>query len=355
MAFVVGSSWVGGLWQSGKDVGVVWRGRGLMHTGVVPGGIGRETFGMRMLSGSGQDGKVSGPSRRGFLDRVMAGVLAIVLPKPARILMEPALAGAEVDYGAVRKDISEVVLADLNRGPTLVRLAWHSSGTFDKMNKTGGSGKGTIRLKEELQHGANAGLGNAIAWLEPVKKKHPNLSYADLFTLAGVVAIRNMGGPDIAWRAGRRDSMDPMDVTEDGRLPEASKGADHLRKIFYRMGFNDQEIVCLAGAHALGRAHREWSGYEGPWTATPIFFSNAFYRFLLFMKWTPREWDGPHQYTDEFTGKFMMLPTDIALIEDPEFRKYVELYAQDRYKFFDDFAKVFQKLEELGTENLHNV
>ena len=47
---------------------------------------------------------------------------------------------------------------DPDLGPTMVRLAWHSSGTYDKMTKTGGSGGGTIRFKEELAHGGNAGL-----------------------------------------------------------------------------------------------------------------------------------------------------------------------------------------------------
>jgi cytochrome c peroxidase len=62
--------------------------------------------------------------------------------------------------------------------------------------------------------------------------------------------------------------MDPVAVTPDGRLPEADKGnpmatAKGLRDIFYRMGFNDQEIVALSGAHALGRCHENFSGYVG--------------------------------------------------------------------------------------------
>lgn len=76
------------------------------------------------------------------------------------------------------------------------------------------------------------------------------------------------------------DAMDPFGVTPDGRLPNADSGppgadpsdAAHLRTIFNRMGFNDQEIVCLSGAHALGRCHPNASGYDGPWTATPTTF-----------------------------------------------------------------------------------
>ncbi len=54
------------------------------------------------------------------------------------------------------------------------------------MSKTGGSGGGTIRFKEELAHGGNAGLGKtAVVWMEKIKKKYPELSYADLYTLGG--------------------------------------------------------------------------------------------------------------------------------------------------------------------------
>jgi cytochrome c peroxidase len=79
-----------------------------------------------------------------------------------------------------------------------------------------------------------------------------------LYTLAGAEAISSLGGPKIAWKAGRVDSLEASDVTPDGRLPEADKGnpmatAAGLRTVFNRMGFNDQEIVALAGAHSIGR------------------------------------------------------------------------------------------------------
>lgn len=155
----------------------------------------------------------------------------------------------------MRADILKVITDGkgvTEKGPTVVRLAWHSSGTYDKMTRTGGSGLGTIRFIEELSHGANGGLDKPVKWLEEVKEKHPEVSYADIFTLAGVVAIEAMGGPTIGWRAGRVDSLDPADVTPDGRLPEADSGsppktAEQLRKVFGRMGFGDREIVALSG------------------------------------------------------------------------------------------------------------
>lgn len=96
--------------------------------------------------------------------------------------------------------------------------------------------------------------------MEPIKKKYPQISYADLWTLAGVVAIKEMGGPSIPWRAGRTDigeEVAAQKVPANGRLPDAMKKTDHLRDIFYRMGFNDQDIVALSGAHALGRCHTD--------------------------------------------------------------------------------------------------
>eukprot|EP00640_Fibrocapsa_japonica_P002810 CAMPEP_0113944488 /NCGR_PEP_ID=MMETSP1339-20121228/34449_1 /TAXON_ID=94617 /ORGANISM="Fibrocapsa japonica" /LENGTH=272 /DNA_ID=CAMNT_0000949707 /DNA_START=433 /DNA_END=1251 /DNA_ORIENTATION=- /assembly_acc=CAM_ASM_000762 len=266
-----------------------------------------------------------------------------------------------MDFKAVANDIAAIIKADANKGPTIVRLAWHSSGTYDKMTKTGGSGQGTIRFKEELEHGGNAGLGEtAVVWMEDVKANYgDSLSYADLYTLAGVVAIREMGGPIIPWRSGRVDALDPSAVTPDGRLPNADVGpagedpsdAAHLRTIFNRMGFNDQEIVALSGAHALGRCHTNASGYDGPWSPQPTTFNNLYFQLLKNQPWTKREWSGPFQYEDG-SRTLMMLPTDLALIKDAKFKKYVDLYASNQDKFFSDFSAAFSKLEELGTKNL---
>ena len=97
-----------------------------------------------------------------------------------------------------------------------------------------------MRFDPEAGHGANAGLGIARGLLEPVKKMFPWISYADLYTLAGVVAIEEMGGPTIAWSPGRSDAASVDACTPDGRLPDATQGAPHLRNIFYRMGFDDR-------------------------------------------------------------------------------------------------------------------
>ncbi|KAL6071288.1 heme peroxidase [Balamuthia mandrillaris] len=260
---------------------------------------------------------------------------------------------ASADWAAIRKEIIAILddpnYDDGSYGPVLVRLAWHASGTYSRHDGTGGSNGAKMRFPPESAHGANAGLHIARQRLEAIKQRHPEISYADLWTLAGAVAIEHMGGPKINWRPGRTDESDGKNCTPDGRLPDASQGQQHVRDIFYRMGFNDREIVALIGAHALGRCHTDRSGYKGPWTKAPTMFSNEYFRELLDNKWTKKKWNGPEQYEDP-TGELMMLPADLALIKDPEFKKYVQMYAEDEELFFKDFAAAFQKLEELGVK-----
>jgi len=142
------------------------------------------------LFATGEDGQsYQHPSeRRSFLTK-SAGIASVLALAGFNVNPAPSFAAdaAAVDYKAVAADIADLVKVDSNKGPTLVRLAWHSSGTYDRMTKTGGSEPGTMQFKEELLHGANAGLADtAVAWLEPLKKKYgDSLSYADLYTLGG--------------------------------------------------------------------------------------------------------------------------------------------------------------------------
>ncbi|TPX34090.1 hypothetical protein SmJEL517_g03163 [Synchytrium microbalum] len=261
------------------------------------------------------------------------------------------------NYDAVRKEIASILkhedYDDGSLGPVFVRLAWHASGTYDKNSKTGGSNGATMRYAPESTDGANNGLDLARAFLHAISAKYPQISVGDLWTLAGVVAVEEMGGPKVPWKSGRVDvkketvAVRPQVVPPNGRLPDATQGAQHLRDVFYRMGFNDREIVALSGAHALGRCHKERSGFDGPWTNTPTRFSNLYFKLLLNETWTPKKWDGPLQYEDS-TGELMMLPTDMALTKDPEFMKVVKLYADDKEAFFKDFSAAFARLIELG-------
>ncbi|KAH8805661.1 cytochrome c peroxidase-like protein [Xylogone sp. PMI_703] len=262
------------------------------------------------------------------------------------------------DYEAVRKDVAALLhqpgYDDGSAGPVLVRLAWHASGTYDIHTDTGGSNGAGMRYEGEGGDPANAGLEHARVFLEGVKAKHPWITYADLWTLAGVVSIEEMGGPKIPWQGGRTDFVDDSKIPPRGRLPDAAQGADHLRDIFYKMGFNDQEIVALSGAHTLGRCHADRSGFDGPWVNNPTRFSNQYFKLLLSVEWKkktlPNDIEQFAYYDEDSEQELMMLPTDIALIHDPKFRPWVELYANDKDAFFKDFTKVFAQLIELGIQ-----
>ena len=291
---------------------------------------------------------------------VAVGAFTLTQPAHAKEAAPP-----KTDLKKVREAIVEVIENDAEkRGDgtslygTMIRLAWHCSGTYSCADASGGSNGARMRFEPECSWGANAGLKVARDALEPVKAKFPDLPYADLYTYAGVVAVEEAGGPTIPFRTGREDMPDGVSSPPDGRLPDADKGSRvatiaHLRDIFYRMGFNDQEIVALAGAHAMGRCHTDRSGYWGPWTNAENTFSNEYFRLLVEERWSPKlthngkPWTGPDQYEDA-SGQLMMLPSDMALVAEPEFKKWVEIYAKDEDRFFKDFAKAFSKLLELG-------
>ena len=115
------------------------------------------------------------------------------------------------------------------------------------------------------------------------------LSYSDLWILAGYTAIEEMGGPTIEFMGGRSDAVSESACPPEGRLPNAQAGdapadteetaeatAAHVRAIFYRMGFNDQEIVALLGAQPslavrMGRqTPKAPSHVSVPWKSMPL-------------------------------------------------------------------------------------
>ncbi|KAL3718849.1 hypothetical protein ACJRO7_003887 [Eucalyptus globulus] len=221
------------------------------------------------------------------------------------------------------------LIAEKSCAPLMLRIAWHSAGTFDVKTKTGGP-FGTMKHAAELSHGANSGLDVAVRLLQPIKDQFPIITYADFYQLAGVVAVEVTGGPEVAFHPGREDKPQPP---PEGRLPDATKGCDHLRQVFgVQMGLSDKDIVALSGGHTLGRCHKERSGFEGTWTANPLIFDNSYFKELL---------SGEKK-------ELLQLPSDKALLADPVFRPLVEKYAADEDAFFEDYAEAHLKLSELG-------
>ena len=79
----------------------------------------------------------------------------------------------------------------------------------------------------------------------------------------------------------------------------------------------------MSGGHCLGRGHSERSGFEGAWTLQPLIFDNTYFQELL----NPTSKD------------LLRLPTDEALLNLPEFKKWVEIYATNQDRFFTDYTK----------------
>lgn len=221
--------------------------------------------------------------------------------------------GREFDVPAEGRDLTEVRSAihavmfdsshdDGSFAPLLIRFAWHLCGTYDRESKTGGSNGATMRFDVEANDPENAGLEKAKKLLEPIHRQFPWLSLADLWVLAGYVAIEAAGGPCMRFAHGRQDFTKAEAVAINGdsgcpfgdgkfnphgsRLPAADLGPDEsvpasapmcqreaptinaMRSTFWRMGITDQETVALILlGHQFGRCHREVSGYEGPWWA----------------------------------------------------------------------------------------
>jgi cytochrome c peroxidase len=291
--------------------------------------------------------------------------LRLLLPVTYAQEAAPALSKKPVDLDKVRASIVELIETDEEKRDdgtslrgTFIRLAWHCCGSYSKEDGKGGSNGAKMRFDPEASWGNNAGLNVARTALEPIKAKFPDISYADLYTFAGVVAVEEAGGPTIPFRLGRTDEASGETSPLQDRLPNADTGSrksnsKHIRDVFYRMGFSDKEIVALLGAHSMGRCHTDRSGFWGPWTFAENSFSNEYFRLLLEERWSPKgthngqPWTGPDQFEDS-TGKLMMLPIDMALVLDPDFKKWVVAYAKNEELFFKEFASAFSKLLELG-------
>ncbi|CAN1226802.1 L-ascorbate peroxidase 3 [Linum perenne] len=230
-------------------------------------------------------------------------------------MAEPAAATPVVDAEYLKEiDVARRHLRALIYGkqcaPIMLRLSFHDAGTYDARTRTGGP-NGSIRHRNELSRVANSGINVAVDF-------------------CGVVAVEVTGGPQIDFVPGRKDSTESAD--SDGRLPNPNQGSSHLREVFYRMGLSDRDIVVLSGAHTLGRAHQERSGFDGAWTKEPFKFDNSYFVELA---------------RGETQG-LLQMPTDKALMEDPRFREFVMLYAEDEDAFLEDYAISHKKMSELG-------
>jgi catalase-peroxidase len=220
---------------------------------------------------------------------------------------------SSLDLAEVKRDIEQVLTtsqdwwpADFGHyGPFMIRMAWHSAGTYRISDGRGGAGAGQQRFAPLNSWPDNGNLDKARRLLWPVKKKYgKKLSWADLMVLTGNVALESMGfetfgfgggredvwepdedvywGPEQTWLgderySGDRDLENPLAAVQMGLIyvnPEGPNGtpdpiaaARDIRETFRRMAMNDEETVALiAGGHTFGKTHgaADPEQYVGP-------------------------------------------------------------------------------------------
>jgi catalase-peroxidase len=206
-----------------------------------------------------------------------------------------------LDLNAVVKDLTALMTqsqdwwpADFGHyGGLMIRMAWHSAGTYRITDGRGGAGAGQQRFAPLNSWPDNANLDKARRLLWPIKQKYGRkLSWADLMILAGNVALESMGfktfgfaggradvwepeelywGPEGTWLgderySGERQLAEPLGAVQMGLIyvnPEGPNGnpdpvaaAKDIRETFFRMAMNDEETVALiAGGHSFGKTH----------------------------------------------------------------------------------------------------
>ncbi|MGN6829183.1 catalase/peroxidase HPI [Paucibacter sp. M5-1] len=209
----------------------------------------------------------------------------------------------KLDYKALKADLVKLMTdsqdwwpADFGHyGPQMIRMAWHSAGTYRTLDGRGGGGRGQQRFAPLNSWPDNVNIDKSRRLLWPIKQKYgQKISWADLFILAGNVALESMGFRTFGFAGGRADVWEPdMDVNwgaestwlatdkrfHGDRELDANLGATHMgliyvnpegpnasgdymaaakdiRATFYRMAMDDEEIVALiAGGHTFGKAH----------------------------------------------------------------------------------------------------
>ncbi|MBP1927686.1 catalase-peroxidase [Methanolinea mesophila] len=207
-----------------------------------------------------------------------------------------------LDFAAVKKDLRELMTtsqdwwpADFGHyGPLLIRMAWHSAGTYRMGDGRGGAGRGTQRFAPLNSWPDNANLDKARRLLWPIKQKYGRkISWGDLMILSGNVALESMGFRTFGFGGGREDVWEPQDdvywgkehtwlgderytgdrdlenplaavemgliyVNPEGpnRNPDPVAAAVDIRETFARMAMDDEETVALiAGGHSFGKTH----------------------------------------------------------------------------------------------------
>ncbi|MEU9144167.1 catalase/peroxidase HPI [Streptomyces sp. NPDC048349] len=245
-----------------------------------------------------------GGNRQWWPERLNLKILAKnpAVANPLGEEFDYAAAFEALDLAAVKRDIAEVLTtsqdwwpADFGHyGPLMIRMAWHSAGTYRITDGRGGAGAGQQRFAPLNSWPDNGNLDKARRLLWPVKQKYgQSISWADLMILTGNVALETMGfktfgfaggradvweadedvywGPETTWLddqrySGDRELENPLGAVQMGLIyvnpegpggnPDPIAAARDIRETFRRMAMNDEETVALiAGGHTFGKTH----------------------------------------------------------------------------------------------------
>ncbi|WP_406464114.1 catalase/peroxidase HPI [Streptomyces sp. NBC_01622] len=274
------------------------------HDAIVTDAKSEDAGGCPVAHGRAAHPTQGGGNRQWWPERLNLKILAKdpVVANPLGADFDYAAAFGGLDLAAVKQDIAEVLTtsqdwwpADFgNYGPLMIRMAWHSAGTYRISDGRGGGGRGQQRFAPLNSWPDNGNLDKARRLLWPVKKKYgQSISWADLMILTGNVALETMGfttfgfgggradvweadedvywGPETTWLddqryTGDRELENPLGAVQMGLIyvnPEGPNGnpdplaaARDIRETFRRMAMNDEETVALiAGGHTFGKTH----------------------------------------------------------------------------------------------------
>ncbi|KAI3911811.1 hypothetical protein MKX01_038253 [Papaver californicum] len=270
------------------------------------------------------------PSGNGFGDDVLYRRRAVIIAATVPSVLLPLLGfnGFGVHAAELVTDktliIREGVRKVMTKGKAagILRLVFHDAGTFDMNDKSGGM-NGSIVY--ELDRPENAGLKKSVKILEKVKSELDGsepVTWADLIAVAGAEAIFLCGGPFIPVQLGRIDLKVP---DPEGKLPEETLDVSALKQSFLSKGFTTQELVALSGAHTIG----------GKGFGSPTVFDNSYYKILLEKPWAS-------------SASMIGLPSDHVLVEDADCLRWINTYADNQRKFFEDFKNAYIKLVNSG-------
>ncbi|KAI5057585.1 hypothetical protein GOP47_0027600 [Adiantum capillus-veneris] len=281
-------------------------------------------------------------------------------------LVKDSAALKKAAEAAVQEARTDIKSLPVDSSSAFLRLAFYDAILHNHIGKDHRP-SGSIRMNDSIRIGKeqpSLDLRKAITQLETLRGKKENvklyLSYADLYQLAGIEAVKRLTGMDIAFQHGRADSCLPIPEDELEQFKRIQKGEDFqiVRTTFSRLGFNDKEIVALFSAIIYLMDPSLFPTVEEPshvelWSI----YEKLKDDFKPGQSSTKVTCANPNQGSSS-TINSNVEPSSksgssawCGLVLDASFREYVELFAKDSEQFSLAYKSAHQKLSELGFQS----